>query len=86
MNYDYAKEKLECLLRDLEHYTGEEFWRQMARISSGATGLENPEDLLKNKNNPIDNKCSLGVGCEDVGICYADSVGAPDKCGRLDNG
>lgn len=25
--------------------------------------------------------CSLGVGCEEVGICYAVAHGQPDRCG-----
>jgi len=26
--------------------------------------------------------CSLGVGCEETGVCYADAHGAPEQCGR----
>lgn len=27
-------------------------------------------------------KCSLGVGCEEYGVCYADAHGDPDQCGK----
>lgn len=48
MNKDYAKEKLELLLRDLDNYNDGEFWRQMARIADGATtGQPNAEQLQK---------------------------------------
>lgn len=34
--------------------------------------------------------CSLGVGCDEAGICYADAVGRPEMCprdsGRLPEG
>lgn len=26
--------------------------------------------------------CSLGVGCEEYGICYAAAHGKPDQCGQ----
>lgn len=26
--------------------------------------------------------CDLGVGCDEVGICYAEAHGTPEKCGR----
>lgn len=29
-------------------------------------------------------KCSLGVGCEQSGVCYADAHGQPEQCGRED--
>jgi hypothetical protein len=44
MKHDYAKIKLECLLRDLNNYTADEFRRQMMRIASGATGENIPDD------------------------------------------
>jgi len=49
INFDYAEDKLGLLLRDLKqrNYTKEEFWRQMSRITEGATGLPSAEDLLK---------------------------------------
>lgn len=25
-------------------------------------------------------RCSLGVGCDEVGICYAESHGVPENC------
>lgn len=27
-------------------------------------------------------KCTLGVGCEEHGVCYAAAHGQPDRCGR----
>lgn len=26
-------------------------------------------------------RCNMGVGCEQYGICYAASQGEPDRCG-----
>lgn len=26
-------------------------------------------------------RCSLGVGCDEYGVCYADAHGEPDRCG-----
>lgn len=45
MDHDYARQKLETLLRDVNSYTGEEFWRQMSRIAGGATGTSHAEEL-----------------------------------------
>ena len=42
---NYARSKLELVLRDLDHYTAEEFWREINRITSGATGLPSAEQL-----------------------------------------
>ena len=28
-------------------------------------------------------KCSLGVGCEDDGVCYASAMGDSSKCGKM---
>lgn len=28
-------------------------------------------------------KCSLGVGCEDAGVCYASAMGDSSKCGKM---
>lgn len=44
MDHSYAAEKLTSILRDLNQYTADEFRRQMARIISGATGQEVPDD------------------------------------------
>lgn len=32
------------------------------------------------KANPA--KCSLGMGCEQAGVCYAHAMGSPERCGR----
>lgn len=45
MDHDYARRKLTTLLRDVNNYTTDEFWRQMSRIAAGATGQEHAEDL-----------------------------------------
>lgn len=29
--------------------------------------------------------CTLGVGCDDYGICYADAHGEPSQCGRINH-
>ena len=39
MKHDYARKKLEALLRDLDSYTTNEFECQMLRITEGATGI-----------------------------------------------
>lgn len=45
IDHAYARSKLETLLRDLDRYTGDEFWRAMSRIASGATGSPHAEEL-----------------------------------------
>lgn len=45
MKHKYAREKLTLLLRDLDHYNGDEFWRQMSRIANGATQHPSAEVL-----------------------------------------
>lgn len=42
---NYARRKLELVLRDLSDYTAAEFWREISRIASGATGLPSAEQL-----------------------------------------
>src|SRR5690625_3968912 len=42
---NYARRKLELVLRDLRDYTADEFWREISRIASGATGLTSAEQL-----------------------------------------
>lgn len=44
MDHSYAKQKLSLLVRDIANYTDDEFRRQMARIVSGATGQDIPDD------------------------------------------
>lgn len=29
----------------------------------------------------IDDRCTLGVGCDESGVCYADAHGEPEMCG-----
>ena len=29
-------------------------------------------------------RCSLGVGCDEYGVCYAIAHGQPEQCGKLD--
>lgn len=49
MDHRYAKEKLTLLLRDLDSYTSDEFWRQMSRIAAGATGADHAEEIAKER-------------------------------------
>lgn len=44
---NYAREKLKLVLRDLNAYTADEFWREINRITSGATGLPSAEALVE---------------------------------------
>lgn len=30
------------------------------------------------------NPCTLGVGCDEYGVCYAEAHGCPDRCGKPD--
>lgn len=34
----------------------------------------------------VQHNCSLGVGCEEAGVCYAESQGEPDRCGKPEAG
>ena len=49
IDHHYAREKLTLLLRDLDSYNGDEFWRQMSRIAHGATDHPSAEELLKER-------------------------------------
>jgi hypothetical protein len=49
MDHSYAEQKLTLLLRDLSQYSADEFRRQMARIISGATGQDIPDDCHQTK-------------------------------------
>lgn len=31
-------------------------------------------------------RCSMGVGCDEVGVCYAEAHGEPDRCPLLQGG
>lgn len=42
---NYARKKLKLVLRDLNDYTADEFWREINRVTSGATGLPSAEQL-----------------------------------------
>lgn len=55
MDHSYAEQKLTLLLRDLSQYSADEFRRQMARIISGATGQDIPDDchLTKAERNAL---------------------------------
>ncbi|MDX5979594.1 hypothetical protein [Vreelandella alkaliphila] len=50
MDHDYAKKKLATLLRDVGNFNGDEFWREMSRLASGATGRDHAEALEKQLN------------------------------------
>lgn len=45
LDKNYARQKMEILLRDLDCYNSSEFWREMSRIASGATGSDHAEQL-----------------------------------------
>jgi len=84
MKHNYAKDKLELLLRDLSNYTADEFRRQMMRIASGATGQDIPDDahtikaerdaLLKQSLNAVYiYNCGYASGHADtVNGCFVD--------------
>ena len=31
----------------------------------------------------MNERCNLGVGCEEAGVCFALAHGEPDRCGAL---
>ena len=37
----------------------------------------------KQLSGPGPETCTLGVGCDETGMCYADAHGQPEQCGRL---
>jgi hypothetical protein len=50
MDTNYARGKLQLVLRDLEHYNDEELWRELSRIAYGSTtGQPNAEELLRER-------------------------------------
>lgn len=49
-----------------------------AQCASGFPGCGRADDQMVY--NP--NKCTLGVGCDEMGKCYAAAHGKPEECGR----
>lgn len=47
--------------------------RPMTAADYASLGIEAPPEF-----------CTLGVGCEMYGICYARAQGRPDMCGQVD--
>jgi hypothetical protein len=42
--------------------------------------------ITTNDRKPVDTRaCTLGVGCDEAGVCYAEAHGQPDQCGRISN-
>ena len=31
----------------------------------------------------VEQCCTLGVGCDEAGVCYADAHNQPERCGRI---
>lgn len=60
MNHNYARDKLQLLLRDLDYYNDGEFQRQMMRIVSGATGV-NLEKRIAELENLVAELATEGV-------------------------
>ena len=40
------------------------------------------EALIAEAEKPVPQGCTLGVGCDEYGICYAEAHGQPEQCGR----
>lgn len=40
------------------------------------------EEFQKIRQALLEAPCSLGVGCEETGICYADAHGSSEQCGK----
>jgi len=81
MKHDYAKIKLECLLRDLNNYTADEFRRQMMRIASGATGEDIPDDAHTIKVE----RDALAAQVETLKTAYKDLCGAINDLDETDS-
>ena len=30
--------------------------------------------------------CTMGIGCDETGVCYAEAHGQPERCGRKSDG
>ena len=43
---------------------------------------ERDEALIAEAEKPVPQGCTLGVGCDEYGICYAEAHGQPEQCGR----
>jgi hypothetical protein len=69
IDHHYAREKLTLLLRDLDGYNGDEFWRQMSRIAHGATDHPSAETLLLERDALAADRADLIkelVACQNV--------------------
>ena len=79
----YFKSKINCVLRDLDNYTKIELWREMSRITSGATGLDSAEEL-KAENMRLNDFCKEFVYYEGHPINHELMSEAIDRV-RADN-
>lgn len=57
-------------------YDGDE---ESGNYGYGATEAEAVKDFLENCTSE---RCSLDVGCDEYGVCYAAAHGQPEQCGR----
>lgn len=54
---------------------------RMGDVSAfGVDALADKLGLSESK--PTNRSCSIGMGCEDVGVCYAAAMDCPERCGR----
>ena len=81
MDHSYARSKLTVLLRDLDRYTGEEFWRQLSRIAAGSTGAIHAEGLKQQH----DALCAFVNEALDSSFegCDLDGAWIQERCHQL---
>lgn len=85
MKHDYAREKLMLLLRDLDRYNGDEFWREMSRISHGATDHPSAENLLRKRDeyrNHLAAIAEMTGNSDDIGAAHEGVNAVIEELGR----
>jgi hypothetical protein len=51
-------------------------------LAAPETALERYHEMKGRATQRVYDVCSMGVGCEAAGVCYADAHGEPDRCPR----
>lgn len=69
------RQDLRHTLGDVEHST--RLGNHIAALEWAIDQLTPPEFASKPAK-----RCTLEVGCDETGVCYADAAGQPEQCGR----
>lgn len=76
-NYAWVYKGVEMIATMKTHHAVE-----VVETASALTALRDENERLRERLVAVAGPCSLGVGCEQYGVCYADAHGKPEECGK----